>query len=129
MILRPSLHPSSRSRWRNAAVHSLCAGAPPEPSNPMTGSGGCCARGAEAHVTAAPLNSVMNSRRLMPDLGFFSRIVPSQVSGTDFTQCSNSESFDRLISRDLHSQRHGKTERLCGLEIDDKLEHGRLRDR
>src|SRR5262245_22810450 len=73
MILRPSLHPSSRSRWRNAAVHSLCADAEPEPSNPMTGTGDS-ARVAEGHVTAALLNSVMNSRRLMPDLGISSRI-------------------------------------------------------
>ena len=94
----------------------------------MTGTGGCCARGAEAHVTAAPLNSVMNSRRLMPDLGFFSRIAALVTARNGLTQCSNSESFDRLISRDLHSQRHGETERLCGLEIDDKLERGRLRD-
>src|SRR5215467_6265656 len=129
MILRPSFHPSSRSRWRNAAVHSLCAGAASEPSNPMTGTGDCCARGAEAHVTAAPLNSAMNSRRLMPDLGFFSRIGDLVTARNALTQCSNSESFDRLISRDLHSQRHSETERLCGLEIDDKLEHGRLRDR
>jgi hypothetical protein len=43
----------------------------------MTGTGDCCARGAEAHVTAAPLNSVMNSRRLMPDLGFSPALLPS----------------------------------------------------
>src|SRR6266404_4774132 len=129
MIFRPSLHPSSRSRWRNAAVHSLCAGAASEPSNPMTGTDNCSARVAEGHATAALLNSAMNSRRLMPDLGFFFRIGALVTARNGLTQCSNSESFDRLISRDLHSQRHGQTERLCGLEIDDKLERGRLRDR
>ena len=95
----------------------------------MTGTGGCCARGAEAHVTAALLNSAMNSRRLMPDLGFFSRIGALVTARNGLTQRSNCESFDRLIRRDLHGQRHGETERLCGLEIDDKLERGRLRDR
>src|SRR6476646_6711510 len=74
MILRPSLHPSSRRRWRNASVHSLCAGAVPEPSNPMTGTGNCSAGVADGHATAALLNNVMNSRRLMPDLGGFSRV-------------------------------------------------------
>jgi hypothetical protein len=43
----------------------------------MTGTGDRSARVAKGHVTAALLNSAMNSRRLMPDLGFFSRIVPS----------------------------------------------------
>src|SRR6266436_1612882 len=79
MILRPSLHPSSRSRWRNAAVHSLWADAAPEPSNPMTGTGDCSARVAEGHATAALLNSVMNSRRLMPDLGISPALVPSRA--------------------------------------------------
>jgi hypothetical protein len=47
--LRSSLQPSSRSRCKSAAVHSLCAAAVPEPSNPMTGLGACCARAASGH--------------------------------------------------------------------------------
>ena len=90
----------------------------------MTGTGDRPARVAEGHVIAALLNSMMNSRRLS---GFSPALCPRKCQ--ELTQCSNSESFDRLISRDLHSQRHSETERLCGLEIDDKLEHGRLRDR
>src|SRR5262249_29179745 len=70
MILRPSLHPSSRSRSRNAAVHSLCAGAGPEPSNPMTGIGNRGAGVEKGHVPAALLNGVITSRRLMPTLKF-----------------------------------------------------------
>jgi hypothetical protein len=34
----------------------------------MTGTGDRCARVAKGHMTAALLNSVMNSRRLMPNL-------------------------------------------------------------
>jgi hypothetical protein len=31
--------------------------------NPITGIAGCCARAASGHATAAPANSLMNSRR------------------------------------------------------------------
>jgi hypothetical protein len=40
------------------------------PKNPTTGIAGCCARAASGHATAAPPSSVMNSRRLMSDIGF-----------------------------------------------------------
>src|SRR6266851_4029166 len=36
--------------------------------------------------------------------------------------------FDHLVGGHLHRQRHGKTKRLCGLEIDDVLELRRLLD-
>src|SRR5689334_9287068 len=64
---------------------------------------------------AAPASSAMKSRR-------FTLPIPAPRN-------NNVASFDRLISRHLHRQRHRKTERLCGLEIDDKLERGRLGDR
>src|SRR5262249_5077517 len=46
----------------------VSASSDPGERNPITGSVGCCARAASGHV-AAPLRSVMNSRRLMPDIG------------------------------------------------------------
>jgi hypothetical protein len=45
----------------------------------MTGTGDCSARVAEAHVTTALLNSVMNSRRLMPDLGVSPALLPARA--------------------------------------------------
>ena len=72
--------PSSRSRWRNASVHSLCAGAASEPSYPMTGTRERSARVAEGHVTAALLSSMMNSRRVMPNLGVSPASLPQIVS-------------------------------------------------
>src|SRR5262249_56133842 len=36
---------------------------------PTTGIAGCCPRATSGHAAAAPLSSVMNSRRLMSDMG------------------------------------------------------------
>src|SRR5215467_1991114 len=122
MILRPSLHPSSRSRSRNAAVHSLCAGAGPEPSNPMTGIGNRC-----AHATAALLNSVMNSRRLMPNL----KVSPALVLqfACEGTSAVHPPLFDHLVSAGEKRFRNGQSERLGSLEIYDQLEFGRQLNR
>ena len=49
----------------NAAVHSLCAAAVPEPMNPMIRFPDCCPYTASGDATIAPPTSVMNSRRLM----------------------------------------------------------------
>src|SRR5215471_5660759 len=127
MILRPSLHPSSRSRSRNAAVHSLCAGAALEPSNPMTGIGDRCARVAKGHVTAALLNSVMNSRRLMPNL----KVSPALVLqfACEGTSAVHPPLFDHLVSAGEKRFRNGQSERLGSLEIYDQLEFGRQLNR
>src|SRR5262249_40503282 len=127
MILRPSLHPSSCSRSRNAAVHSLCAGAALEPSNPMTGIGDRCARVAKGHVTAALLNSVMNSRRLMPNL----KVSPALVLqfASDGTSAVHPPLFDHLVGAGEKRFRNGQSERLGGLEVYDQLEFGRQLNR
>jgi hypothetical protein len=68
--LRPSIQPSSRSRWTKGAAHSLAAERVLWPKNPMVGSFfGCCALAASGHATVAPPSSATNSRRPMPDMG------------------------------------------------------------
>src|SRR5215831_4124311 len=119
MILRPSLQPSSRSRSRNAAVHSLCPGAPPEPSNPMTGTGEPSARIAKGQVTAALLNSVMNSRRLIPNLKFLPHWCCERVPRL----------FDHLVGAGKKRFRKRQSERVCRLEVYDQLEFGRQLNR
>ena len=37
--------------------------------------------------------------------------------------------FDHLVGGDEQRRWHGDAERFCGLEVDDQLEHGRLKDR
>src|SRR5207253_3817985 len=39
----------------------------------------CCARAASGHATAAPPSSVMNSRRLMQNIGVSNRLAPPSV--------------------------------------------------
>jgi hypothetical protein len=58
------------------------------PKNPMVGSFvGCCARAPTGHVTAAPPSSVMNSRRLMSDMGLPpSCAIPVMIQQT--TRCA-----------------------------------------
>src|SRR5262249_39831082 len=41
----------------------------PSPRNPITGIAVCCARAARGHAAVAPPSSVMNSRRLMTNIG------------------------------------------------------------
>src|SRR5262249_33889254 len=108
MILRPSLHPSSRSRSRNAAVHSLCAGAGPEPSNPMTGIGTRWAGGGRGQAPAALLNRVMTSRRLMPTLGF-SPVLVLQFEG-EGTSAVPPPLFDHLVGAGEKRFRNGQSE-------------------
>jgi len=55
--VRPSIQPSSRSRWTKAATHW------PATRNPMDGSFAvCCALAASGHAAAPPMNA-MKSRR------------------------------------------------------------------
>jgi hypothetical protein len=96
--LRPSAQPNSCSPRRNAA-RNLC---PVELSSdigmstPIRRIGWrCCAHDAFGHA-AAPPSSVMNPRRFMA-----------------------SPSFDHLVGAGEQTIRHGKTERLGGLEVDD----------
>ena len=63
--VRPSIQPSSRSRWTKAGTHCPWTAGAPELSNPIFGNfPDCCARAASGHA-AAPLSSVMNARRLI----------------------------------------------------------------
>src|SRR5262249_19502526 len=65
-IVRPSVQPSSRIRWRKAATHCPWPAGVPELSNPTFGTlPACCARPASGQA-AAP-RSVMKSRRLRLD--------------------------------------------------------------
>ena len=67
--VRPSIHPSSRSRFKNAASLWLSITGVLCPKNPMVGSfGGCCAPAASGQAVAPP-TSAMNSRRLMSNMG------------------------------------------------------------
>src|SRR5262245_42133500 len=130
MILRPSLHPSSRGRSRNAAVHSLCPGAPPDPSNPMTGTGERSACVAKGQVPAALLNSVMNSRRLIPNLGLLLHWCESQVTARQRYSLSRvPRLFDHLVGAGEKRFRKGQSERRCRLEVYDQLEFGRQLNR
>ena len=66
--VRPSIHPSSRKRCTNAAVHWLCIEAVFAPKYPIVGSlPACCARAMSGHA-AAPQAAEMNSRRLIRPL-------------------------------------------------------------
>jgi len=60
----PSTWPASFSPWRSARSVSTFGSGVVNPRNPTTGSADCCARAASGHA-AAPLSSVMNSRRLI----------------------------------------------------------------
>jgi hypothetical protein len=74
--VRPSTQPSCCSRCTNAAVHGLQPEAELEPRKPMVGSlPACCARATTGHAAAAPPSSVMNSRRLMWDMGACSPVL------------------------------------------------------
>src|ERR1700737_2989055 len=44
-------------------------------------------------------------------------------------QCGKTALFDHLVGTSKKRCRNVQTERLCGLEVDDKLELGRLLDR
>src|SRR5262249_36598888 len=67
--LRFSIQPSSRRRCTKTVIHGPQLEGVAEPRNPMVGSfDNCCARAASGQrnegTAAAPLSSVMNSRRL-----------------------------------------------------------------
>jgi hypothetical protein len=82
LMVRPSTHPSSRSRCTKAAVHALMAEADAGPKNPIIG-GVCCAPAASGQTAAAPPRAKMNSRRFMPDIAlrFACRYPFTLVSG------------------------------------------------
>src|ERR1700730_5942607 len=64
--VRPSIQPSSPSRWTKAVVHWLQAQRVPEPKTPTVGSWPArCARTRTGRETAAPPSRLMNSLRLM----------------------------------------------------------------
>jgi hypothetical protein len=62
--VRPSIQPSSRSRWTKAAVQGLQVVAF-APRNPIIGSLVCCARAGSGHVAVAPpINEIAPSHCL-----------------------------------------------------------------
>ena len=62
-IVRPSIHPSSRNRFKKAASRGPSTASVLWPRKPMVGSFvGCCACAATAHPAVAPPSSLMNSR-------------------------------------------------------------------
>jgi hypothetical protein len=71
-VVETGLHPARRGSlnpWLNVSTRFLVTIDDELLRNPITGAAGCCARAASGH-TAAPLRSVMKSRRLMSDIGF-----------------------------------------------------------
>src|SRR5262245_39394884 len=69
-MVRPSLQPSSRSRWTKAATNRLQVAGVVAPRNPIVGSfPACCARAASGHAAAAPPSKAMNLRRLTSSMG------------------------------------------------------------
>src|SRR5215831_12127776 len=58
------MKPASFNPWRNASTRYPSAGDEGW-RNPITGIAGCCARAPSGQAMAAPLASVMNSRRLV----------------------------------------------------------------
>src|SRR5499427_1401454 len=92
----------------------------------MTGFSGCSARVA-SDQTVAVLASAMNSRRLMASP------PPRATSGMERISHFGSRNvchlFDHLVGAGEHRPGNGKTERLGALQVDDKLEFGRLLDR
>ena len=63
--VRPSIQPSSRSRFTKADVHWLQLEDVPVPKNPIIGIARCCARAENGHVTAALPRKLMKARRCM----------------------------------------------------------------
>src|SRR6202048_5006816 len=57
------MKPPSARPWRNPANRCVVSSGDRALRNPITGIAGCCARAPNGHVAAAPLRSVMNSRR------------------------------------------------------------------
>jgi hypothetical protein len=64
VALRPSKKPASFRPCRNACANFGLMSAGKLLRYPITGIAGCCARAASGNPMAAPLRSVMNSRRL-----------------------------------------------------------------
>ncbi len=72
-----------------------------------------------------------DERSLRPRVGLFAPLRDKVTSSAQSLVPSaqprvRSASFDHLVGRHLHDQRHGKTERLRGLEVDHEFELGRL---
>jgi hypothetical protein len=66
LMVRPSIHPSSRSRFWKAANHSAQAAGVLVPINPIVGSfPACCARTPSGHAAAVLPRSAMSSRRVI----------------------------------------------------------------
>jgi len=77
--VRPFDHPSLPSVCSNAATRGRFPGsssACPIKTPIRRIRSGCCARAASGHAAAAPPSSVMNERRLMPDM----RLLPAAAA-------------------------------------------------
>ena len=122
--VRPSIHPSSRSRCSKAATHWPAAARVCPLRNPMVGSlPDCCARAASGHANAPP-RRVMKSRRFMgsPPQGG-GRTLPHRCTRTRKSsdrakvfRCahSNGRSSARLARRFSATSGHGReTARTC----------------
>src|SRR5262249_19714080 len=65
-MVRPSLQPSSRSRWTKAATNRLQVAGVVAPRNPIVGSfPACCARAPSGQAATPPSSVMMNSRRFI----------------------------------------------------------------
>src|SRR6266511_6312525 len=53
----------------------------------------------------------------------------AKVPGSDICSAANCGLFDHLVGNGEHARGNVEAKRFCGLEIDDKLEFGRLFDR
>src|SRR6516164_8808035 len=86
----------------------------------------CCPRAASGHAAAAPLSSVMNSRRFS-----WSDCIRCPQAGRTHAAQQTGILFDHLVGSGKQFVWDGEAERLGGLEVDDQLEpcrhlHGKI---
>src|SRR5262245_13823513 len=76
LMLRPSMYPKSRNPFRSAARLRAAVASERGDMTPTSGVAGCCDCEASGHAAAAPPINVMNSRRLVPDIGLPLTVAP-----------------------------------------------------
>ena len=90
------------------------------------------AKVAKARAKGSQILRLGRTGREKPDPGDFGwlrfRGVPRQSTSAREAETRDVASFDHLIRQRQQRWRDGEAKRLCGLEVDDELELGRLFD-